>query len=155
MTSPGPATLPATLPFTLGQLASYNELTWFTVLGAVYDIENPNTEIDSILPQVLQVSAFVDFFPGNQQESFPAGFTVRIRLSIMEMELTGVVGARSQRSSSFAADGGTQSRDQLKFSAIADATPIRWLPPIVRVAYFPPPIPACLSTSRHTIIGGN
>jgi hypothetical protein len=27
--------------------------------------------------------------------------------------------------------------DQLKFSATIDATPIRWLPPIVRVAYFP------------------
>ena len=45
--------------------------------------------------------------------------------------------------------------DQLKFSATIDATPVRWLPPTVWVAYFPPPIPAYLSTSRHTIIGGN
>jgi hypothetical protein len=30
--------------------------------------------------------------------------------------------------------------DQLKFSATIDVTPIRWLPPIVWVAHFPPPI---------------
>jgi hypothetical protein len=73
-----PAQLPAILPFVLGQSSSINELTWFTVFGAVYDVENPNTLIDTITPQLLQVSAFVDFFPGTQVASFPAGFTVLV-----------------------------------------------------------------------------
>ena len=73
-----PAQLPATLPFVLGESTTINELTWFSVVGYVYDIENPNPNIDSIVPQLLQVSAFIDFFPGNQMESFPAGFTVLV-----------------------------------------------------------------------------
>jgi hypothetical protein len=76
MTNPG--ILPATLPFILGRSGSFNELTWFTVIGSVYDVENPNTNIDSTVPQLLQVSAFIDFFPGNQMASFPAGFSVSV-----------------------------------------------------------------------------
>jgi hypothetical protein len=73
-----PAQLPATLPFLLGWSGTFNELVYFTVLGAIYDLENPNPNIDSTVPTLQQVSAFIDFFPGNQQASFPGGFAVAI-----------------------------------------------------------------------------
>jgi hypothetical protein len=41
--------------------------------------------------------------------------------------------------------------EQLKFSATADATPVRWLPPIVWVAHFPTAdsVPTFRTRSRH------
>jgi hypothetical protein len=69
-----PCILPTLLPFVLGRPASFNELTWFTVIGSVYDVQNPDPDQTSIVPELLEVSGFIDFFPGNQTGPFPAGF---------------------------------------------------------------------------------
>lgn len=53
-----------------------NELTWITVQGYFYDVEQPDPSATSIKPQLLDVSAFVDFFPGTEQKPFPTGFYV-------------------------------------------------------------------------------
>lgn len=55
-----------------------NELTWFTVYGYVYDIEQPNPAGTTIQPFVNNVSAYIDFFPGYETEVFPAGFAVLV-----------------------------------------------------------------------------
>lgn len=55
-----------------------NFLTYFTVTGYVYDVEQPNPGSTSGLPLLLQPSAYVDFFPGTQTSSFPTGFTVLV-----------------------------------------------------------------------------
>lgn len=53
-------------------------LTYFTVTGYVYDVEQPNPAATTGLPQLLEPSAYVDFFPGTQTSSFPTGFTVLV-----------------------------------------------------------------------------
>lgn len=55
-----------------------NELTWMTVNGFVYDVENPDDSGHSIQPQLLNVSGFIDFFPGTERSSFDGGFTVQL-----------------------------------------------------------------------------
>lgn len=52
-----------------------NQLSWLTATGYVYDVEQQNPNASSITPVLSQVSAYVDFFPGNQAGPFPAGFT--------------------------------------------------------------------------------
>jgi hypothetical protein len=55
---------------------------------------------------------------------------------IPDQTITGVSGSEPML---LAFCGGQRERipDQLKFSATIDATPVRWIPPIVWVAYFP------------------
>lgn len=55
-----------------------NELTWFTVNGYIYDVEQPNPSGITNQPELLNVSAYVDFFPGTQSEAFPTGFAVLV-----------------------------------------------------------------------------
>lgn len=55
-----------------------NELTWFTVNGYIYDVEQPDPSGTSIQPELLNVSGYVDFFAGTEQESFPTGFAVLV-----------------------------------------------------------------------------
>lgn len=57
---------------------SLNELTWFTAVGYVYDVEQPNPSGTTSQPALLDVSAYVDFFPGNQTEAFQTGFAVEV-----------------------------------------------------------------------------
>jgi hypothetical protein len=53
-----------------------NELTYLTAVGYVYDVEQPNPSGFTNVPSELQVSAYVDFFPGTQAQYFQPGFTV-------------------------------------------------------------------------------
>jgi hypothetical protein len=55
-----------------------NELVWFTVEGYVYDVEQPAPSGTSIQPSLLDVSAYVDFFPGNATKSFQSGFVTEV-----------------------------------------------------------------------------
>lgn len=55
-----------------------NELVWFNVVGYVYDVEQPNPSGTSTQPVLLDVSAYVNFYPGDQQQSFQAGFAVLV-----------------------------------------------------------------------------
>jgi hypothetical protein len=55
-----------------------NELTWFTAVGYVYDVEQPNPGGVTNQPVLLNVSAYVDFFPGTQANSFPTGHAVLV-----------------------------------------------------------------------------
>lgn len=59
-------------------MATLNSLAWFTVTGYVYDIEDPNPDTSATTPVLGTVSAYLDFFPGDQQSSFPAGYTVLV-----------------------------------------------------------------------------
>lgn len=52
-----------------------NQLSWLTVTGYVYDVEQQNPNASSITPELMQVFAYVDFFPGTQASVFPTGFT--------------------------------------------------------------------------------
>jgi hypothetical protein len=66
-------------PPTLGVLPTGgNTLSYFTATGYVYDVEQPNPAGTSTQPQLLEPSAYVDFFPGTQVSSFPAGFTLSV-----------------------------------------------------------------------------
>jgi hypothetical protein len=55
-----------------------NTLTWFTVTSYIYDVEQPLPSGTSEQPELANVSAFVDFFPGTQEKTFPAGFSTRV-----------------------------------------------------------------------------
>ena len=48
------------------------------MVGYVYDVEQQNPAQNSITPELLQVSAYVDFFPGDQAGPFPAGFAALV-----------------------------------------------------------------------------
>jgi hypothetical protein len=55
-----------------------NTLTWFTVTSYVYDVEQPLPSGTSEQPELANVSAFVDFFPGDHLQSFKGGFSIRV-----------------------------------------------------------------------------
>lgn len=55
-----------------------NELTWFNVTGYIYDVEQPSDDASSTRPQLLDVSAFIDFFPGTSNSVFNDGFALEI-----------------------------------------------------------------------------
>lgn len=52
-----------------------NSLTYFRVDGAWRDVEEHIPSVAGIAPQVDDVSAYVDFFPGTQLDAIPQGFT--------------------------------------------------------------------------------
>lgn len=56
-----------------------NSLTWFTVTGYIYDVEQQNPNDDSIQPVLGNVSAYIDFFPGIQEKPFDNGYAVLIQ----------------------------------------------------------------------------
>jgi hypothetical protein len=55
-----------------------NELSDFTATATILDVEQPNPDGTSINPQLLDVSAFVNFFPGTQTGVFPQGFGLQV-----------------------------------------------------------------------------
>lgn len=55
-----------------------NSLTWFTVTSYIYDVQQPLPGGTTEQPQLANVSAFVDFFPGTDTQTFPKGFTTRV-----------------------------------------------------------------------------
>jgi hypothetical protein len=55
-----------------------NELVDFMAIATILDIEQPNPDGTSIDPQLLDVSAFVNFFPGTQTGVFPQGFGLQV-----------------------------------------------------------------------------
>ena len=55
-----------------------NTLVFFTATGAIEDVEQPNPAGSSINPQLLDVSAYVNFYPGIQTALFPAGYAVDV-----------------------------------------------------------------------------
>jgi hypothetical protein len=55
-----------------------NELAYFTATATILDVEQPNPDGTSIDPQLLDVSAFVNFFPGTENGVFPQGFGVQV-----------------------------------------------------------------------------
>ena len=55
-----------------------NTLTYFRVDGAWRDVENPLTGGGTITPQVDDVSAYVDFFPGTQTVVLTGGLTLYV-----------------------------------------------------------------------------
>jgi hypothetical protein len=68
----GTAVLNITAPVT--QFSIPNELTYFLVTGAWYDVESPDPSANTNLPLYQIVSAFVTFYP-----RVPAGFTAQIQ----------------------------------------------------------------------------
>jgi hypothetical protein len=56
-----------------------NSLTYFRVDGAWQDVEQPLVENGpAIAPQVDDVSAYVDFFPGTEKLALQGGFTLYV-----------------------------------------------------------------------------
>lgn len=56
-----------------------NSLTYFRVDGAWRDVEQPlPSNTGGIAPELADVSAYVDFFPGTQDEAIPQGLTLLI-----------------------------------------------------------------------------
>jgi len=53
-------------------------LTYFNVTGYCFDVQQPDPTQISAAPQLANVSAFVDFFPGNQSGPFPSGYSLII-----------------------------------------------------------------------------
>lgn len=70
----GLPTKPRPVPAAIGG----NTLQYFNVTGFCYDVQQPDPTQLSAQPQLANVSAFVDFFPGNQNGPFPAGFSLII-----------------------------------------------------------------------------
>ena len=58
-------------PYVLG-----NVLTYFNVTGYVYDVQQPDPSGITSALQLAQVSAFVDFFPGDSNGPFPTGYAL-------------------------------------------------------------------------------
>jgi hypothetical protein len=59
-------------------MTSPNELAYFTAIATILDVEQPNPDGTSINPQLLDVSAFVNFFPGTQGGAFAQGFGLQV-----------------------------------------------------------------------------
>jgi hypothetical protein len=55
-----------------------NSLTYFRVDGAWRDVEQPIVGNGAITPQVDDVSAYVDFFPGTQDSALLGGLTLYV-----------------------------------------------------------------------------
>jgi hypothetical protein len=55
-----------------------NQLAYFTATATILDVEQPNPDGTSVDPQLLDVSAFVNFFPGTQTGVFPQGFGIQV-----------------------------------------------------------------------------
>jgi hypothetical protein len=55
-----------------------NSLTYFRVDGAWRDVEQPIVGVGAIAPQVDDVSAYVDFFPGVEKSALPGGLTLYV-----------------------------------------------------------------------------
>ena len=55
-----------------------NTLVYFNVTGYCYDVQQPDPTQLSAAPQLADVSAFVDFFPGTINGVFPAGFSLLV-----------------------------------------------------------------------------
>jgi hypothetical protein len=55
-----------------------NQLAYFTATATILDIEQPNPDGTSVDPQLLDVSAFVNFFPGTENGVFPQGFGLQV-----------------------------------------------------------------------------
>jgi hypothetical protein len=53
-------------------------LSYFNVTGYCFDVQQPDPTQISAAPQLANVSGFVDFFPGNANGPFPAGFSLII-----------------------------------------------------------------------------
>jgi hypothetical protein len=53
-------------------------LSYFNVTGFCYDVQQPDPTQISAAPTLANVSGFVDFFPGNANGPFPAGFALII-----------------------------------------------------------------------------
>jgi len=51
-------------------------LTFFPVTGYIYDVEQPDPGLTTAQPKLANVSAFVDFFPGNENGPFPTGYAL-------------------------------------------------------------------------------
>lgn len=56
-----------------------NVAQWFTVNGTIVDVEQPNPAGSSIDPLILNVNAYVNFYPGDQNGAFPAGFAAQVQ----------------------------------------------------------------------------
>lgn len=66
------------LPKPLATPVGGNTLVYFNVTGYCYDVQQPDPTQLSAAPQLADVSAFVDFFPGNQAGVFPPGYSLLI-----------------------------------------------------------------------------
>jgi hypothetical protein len=56
-----------------------NVAQYFTANATIVDVEQPNPAGSSIDPQILDVNAYVNFYPGSQTGVFPAGFAVPVQ----------------------------------------------------------------------------
>jgi hypothetical protein len=61
-----------------GRMTAPNELADFTAIATILDVQQPNPDGTSIDPQLLDVSAFVNFFPGTQNGVFAQGFGLQV-----------------------------------------------------------------------------
>ena len=55
-----------------------NSLVYFTATGAWRDVEQPIPANGLIAPQIDDVSAYVDFFPGTEKLAVETGFTLYV-----------------------------------------------------------------------------
>lgn len=56
-----------------------NTLEYFTATGSFFDVEQPlPQEAETILPQVADIDAYVDFFPGTVQEALSGGLVLYV-----------------------------------------------------------------------------
>ncbi len=56
-----------------------NVAQWFTANATIVDVEQPNPAGSSIDPLILDVNAYVNFYPGTQSGAFPAGFAIPVQ----------------------------------------------------------------------------